>query len=133
MQKRPLNEPLKEEIRASALGRVHVTGTGSAMGRFRFEEGFAGFRGHFPGRPLLPAVAQITAALLVAGEVWGEAAVEAVSVDRAKFLLPIGPGEEIQVRCTRRELAGGSELSVRVHGEEGLAGSFTVTLGEAEP
>ena len=126
-------ERLKEAIRASALGRVHVTGTGSAVGRFRFEEGFAGFRGHFPGRPLLPAVAQITAALLVAGEAWGEADVEAVSVDRAKFLLPIGPGEEIQVQCTRRSLAGGSELVVRVHGDEGLAGSFTVTLGEAAP
>jgi 3-hydroxyacyl-[acyl-carrier-protein] dehydratase len=126
-------ERLKEAIRRASLGPVHVTGDGSAVGRFRFEEGFAGFQGHFPGRPLLPAVAQITAALLVAGEAWGEAAVEAVSVDRAKFLLPLGPGEEIQVQCTRRDLAGGSELAVRVHGEEGLAGSFTVTLGEAAP
>jgi 3-hydroxyacyl-[acyl-carrier-protein] dehydratase len=110
-----------------------VNEAGSAVGRFRFEEGFAGFRGHFPGRPLLPAVVQVMAALLVAGEVWGEAAGEAVSVDRAKFLLPIGPGAEIQVQCTRRDLEGGSELAVRVHGEEGLAGSFTLTLGEAAP
>jgi 3-hydroxyacyl-[acyl-carrier-protein] dehydratase len=124
-------EGLREAIRGSALGRVHVTEPDVAVGRFRFEAGFAGFEGHFPGRPLLPAVVQLMAALQVAEEAWGLGAGGGLSVDRAKFLLPLEPGAEVQVQCTRR--AGGAALQVRVHGEEGLAGSFTLIPGEVPP
>ena len=126
-------ERLKEAIRGSAQGRVHVTETDVAVGRFRFDEGFVGFQGHFPGRPLLPAVVQMMAALQVAGEAWGLEAGPGLSVDRAKFLLPLEPGAEIQVQCTRRAAAGGTALEVRVHGGEGLAASFTLLSGEVPP
>jgi 3-hydroxyacyl-[acyl-carrier-protein] dehydratase len=125
-------ERLNEAIRASVLGRVHVTGD-VAVGRFRFDEGFPGFEGHFPGRPLLPAVVQVMAALLVAEEAWGTETGGPLSVDRAKFLLPLEPGVEIRVQCTRRAGKRGEELVARVHGEEGLAGSFTLIPGEVPP
>ncbi len=123
---------LREAVRSSFVQEPKEIETGSAVGRCRFEAGFAGFAGHFPGRPILPAVVQIMAALQVAAKVWGDPPTGAVSVHKAKFVLPVVPGDEIEIHCSRKPMAGvqGLEARVLVRGEP--ASSFTVTTGAEE-
>lgn len=80
---------------------------GSVEQRFRFEEGFTGFAGHFPGNPVLPAFVQICMARLL----WSRFAGEKFLVKSAKFMKPVRPGEEIEMRLS------GNEISLRVSGK----------------
>jgi 3-hydroxyacyl-[acyl-carrier-protein] dehydratase len=66
--------------------------------RFLFPPDFVGFRGHFPDRPLLPAVCKIQAAMVMLSA-WSDARVELREIVSAKFLKPVTAGEELLVRC----------------------------------
>ncbi len=125
-------EKLRQAVRSAVVSKPFLDETGAAVGRYRFDEGFAGFRGHFPGRPLLPAVVQIMAAMQVAGEVWQGLGDATVSVDKAKFTLPIGPGDEVEIRCVMKELEGGTGIEARVFARGEPASSFTLTPGIEE-
>ena len=128
-------EPLQQAVRSAAVLRPFLDETGSAVGRYCFEEAFVGFRGHFPGRPLLPAVVQIMAALHVAGAVWKGASEGALSVDRAKFTLPVVPGDEMEVRCEMKRLKGGTGIEARMSVRGKPASSFLLfpAFGEEAP
>lgn len=117
-------EQLRQAVRSAAVLKPFLDEKGAAVGRYRFDEDFPGFKGHFPGRPLLPAVVQIMAALHVAGEVWEDVGDAAVSVDRAKFTLPIVPGDEVEVRCVRKSFEGGTGVEARVFARREPAASF---------
>jgi 3-hydroxyacyl-[acyl-carrier-protein] dehydratase len=51
--------------------------------------------GHFPGRPIVPGVLLLDAAFNAIG-------LPISKVIRAKFLAPVGPGEEIEINITWR-------------------------------
>ncbi|MFO7786113.1 MAG: 3-hydroxyacyl-ACP dehydratase FabZ family protein [Thermodesulfobacteriota bacterium] len=120
-------EQLRQAVRSAAVSKPFLDETGAAVGRYRFDEEFAGFRGHFPERPLLPAVVQIMAALHVAEEVWKGVTDATVSVDKAKFTLPIVPGDEVEVRCVMKRLEGGSGVEARVFARGEPASSFILS------
>jgi len=67
--------------------------------RFLFPTGFIGFQGHFPGRPVLPAVCNIQAAIAML-EAWKETDVSLDEIISAKFAAPIGDDEEVLLRCS---------------------------------
>jgi 3-hydroxyacyl-[acyl-carrier-protein] dehydratase len=72
---------------------------------FRADEDF--FRGHFPGRPIVPGVLLVEA-MAQAFAYWGltfqkASAVYLTGVDRARFRRPVNPGDRV-------------ELEVRVEG-----------------
>jgi 3-hydroxyacyl-[acyl-carrier-protein] dehydratase len=83
---------------------------------FRLGTDFTGFRGHFPGHPVLPAFVQLMMA---------ECAVRMHStrswtlrrVERGKFLKPIGPNEPVTV-CWQEQPQ-----------EDGLRCNFTLRVG----
>jgi len=67
--------------------------------RFVFPAGFIGFQGHFPAKPVLPAVCKIQAAIVVL-EAWSGRRVGLSEIVSAKFLSPVTCGEELVVRCS---------------------------------
>jgi 3-hydroxyacyl-[acyl-carrier-protein] dehydratase len=96
-----------------------------AVRTFRADEYF--FRGHFPGRPMVPgvflleAMAQCFAHLALSrGVASGSGALSLTGIERARFRRPVLPGERV-------------DLEVRVDGEEGgvLTVSTHARVGEA--
>ncbi len=118
---------MREAVRKALVQEPSVTGEGVAVGRCRFDADFPGFSGHFPGRPLLPAVVQVMAALQVAAGAWNDISAEAVSVEKAKFLLPVVPGEEVEIHCQRVPARPGPCVSARLFVRGEAVSSFLVT------
>lgn len=67
-------------------------------GEFRavvtFPADFSGFKGHFPGRPVLPGVCMIQTALVVL-ETQGRGPVRLKRLVSAKWLVPVLPAEQL--------------------------------------
>lgn len=80
---------LNAELEAALLGLTQSGTSACATLQFKGSEVF--FDGHFPERPVLPAVVQLAAAVFVAGRVAGQD-LQLVEVTRATFLNPTGPG-----------------------------------------
>jgi 3-hydroxymyristoyl/3-hydroxydecanoyl-(acyl carrier protein) dehydratase len=78
---------------AAAYEMEVVSLEGTLRARVRFSEGFAGFDGHFPGRPVLPGFCHIQAAVDLVRRMLAGAML--VRVENAKFTRPILPGEEV--------------------------------------
>ena len=99
-----MNELLRG-IAAASLGAVTKDETGMLQGRYLFTEGFAGFAGHFPGYPILPAIVEILTVARLVGEAAG-CRQRLVAVEQAKFLSPVRPDQELLVRCRPRTVKG---------------------------
>jgi 3-hydroxyacyl-[acyl-carrier-protein] dehydratase len=108
---------LRQEIMACAQGPVRTLEAAQGYElTFRFGADFTGFRGHFPGHPILPAFVQLLTA---------ECAVRMHSsrswrlrrAERGKFLKPIGPNEPVTV-CWQEQTRDNS-----------LRCSFTLRVG----
>lgn len=84
---------------------------------FLFPPSFPGFAGHFPGKPVLPGIAQIMAVVHACGFV-SPTAMQSVKV--CKFLRPVFPGERIDMTVIQSEEEGGdirAKASLRVGDE----------------
>lgn len=88
---------LRTELVASALGAAQNRADGWHQ-TFHLPATFAGFKGHFPGNPVVPAVVQLLMGLLLAEAAAGRP-LAIVQVAKAKFLHPLRPCEDITVRC----------------------------------
>ena len=75
-------------------------GEGAWVFRIRVPEDSPYFAGHFPGAPVLPAVAHFAFAAQLLGRMLGKTAVLA-RVSRVRFRSPVGPGDELDVRVVR--------------------------------
>jgi acyl-CoA synthetase (AMP-forming)/AMP-acid ligase II/3-hydroxymyristoyl/3-hydroxydecanoyl-(acyl carrier protein) dehydratase len=58
------------------------------------------FEGHFPDRPILPGVAQVHMAVLIAQRLWGEAPSDA-NLSKVKFMRVLAAGESVVVQLKR--------------------------------
>ena len=92
-------------IAAASLGAASTDETGTLEGRYLFTEGFAGFAGHFPDYPILPAVVEILTTVTLIGEGAGRRQ-RLVAVEDAKFLSPVRPDQELLIRCRQRTVKG---------------------------
>ena len=75
------------------------------------------FAGHFPGRPVLPAVVLLETVIEQAHKSFGKAIV-VTGLSRAKFMAPLAPGDRGRIHLKRR--LGQLEFEVR-RGEERVA------------
>ena len=89
----------------------------TVVGRYLFPPDFAAFAGHFPGRPLLPAIVQLAAVRHLVGRLLGKPLVLA-GADHVKFRGLLGPDEEVTVRGVLLEQDNGWQLSFTVRGED---------------
>ncbi len=122
---------LKQEIMSSKMGEKTVTGVDGVRQCYRFGPDFLGFAGHFPGYPILPAFVQMLAAQTLIEEYHGHP-LELATVEKAKFHLPLKPGQEIQVAVCRREIGDRPVYETRLGVDEGLASAFRLVFVEKE-
>jgi len=116
---------LRNAVRDSDAGQAQGAGAGWIGRTFRFEPGFLGFSGHFPGYPLVPAFVQVLASIVVM-ERAKTTALEIVALNSAKFRKEIRPGTEVTVECKETADLPLLAFQVRIRDEEGDAASFSV-------
>jgi len=78
--------------------------------RLSFPASHPAFAGHFPGAPMVPGALLIAEALAALGLGAAGAGIAA-----AKFLHPVGPDSEVEVRCEAGE-SGALRLELRAGG-----------------
>lgn len=120
---------LRQAIVSSAIGKKTEVETNVVTRRYRFKPNFIGFRGHFPGYPILPAFVQILTAITIIEE-HKKCRLELATVEKAKFHLPLHPDLEIEVTCAQRQVQDKSIYEARLTVTEGLASSFRFTFAE---
>lgn len=81
------------------------------------------FPGHFPGRPIVPGVVLLDRAILFAARALDCPATR-LRLGNAKFLSPVGPGEELRFSFLPAA-GGGLQFAVRAGEREVAAGSFS--------
>jgi 3-hydroxymyristoyl/3-hydroxydecanoyl-(acyl carrier protein) dehydratase len=89
------------------------------------------FEGHFEGRPVLPAVAQLDPLVVpLCRDVWRDLGAPR-RMTRLKFRRTIGPGTELIVRLDRKGDARTVAFSIEQAGD--VASSGTLEFAEAVP
>ena len=118
-------------IAAASLGAATTDQAGTVEARYLFPASFAGFAGHFPDYPILPAVVQILTAVALVGEVAG-CRQRLVAVEDAKFLTPVRPDQELLVRCRPRTVKGKLLYDAQLTVGEFTASSLLLQLANFE-
>ena len=92
-----------------------------------FPQSFLGFQGHFPGKPVLPAVVQI---MIFRESIAEELAqpLEIVKITRAKFLKVISAEISVTAIWTLKETDDGFLCKCLLESEGERASSFNLTL-----
>lgn len=126
---------MKSTELAAAIGAAACTSTeplgSNGIGRgYRFAADFIGFGGHFPGAPILPAIAQIEMGRLLVEE-WLESPLLLLAVDHAKFLKPVRPGDLLRLEC--RILSRGDTIvcDARLACDDQPVAGFRLTFAKA--
>lgn len=125
-----MNEIL-QGIKGAALDAVTINESGSFTQHYRFDDRFVGFDGHFPNAPILPAIVQIMTVISLAGEESG-CRQRLVSVEDAKFLVPIRPDQELLVECCRKIVRGKTLHDAKMSVARNTAARFLLELVSEE-
>lgn len=122
---------LKQEILAAAVSLPRQTGPGAFVRDYIFQEDFVGFQGHFPGYSILPAIVQILLGVSLAEEI-AESPLKLASVENARFLVQIRPGDKVQVALGEKQVRGRCLTEVRLSVEEKPASSLLLCFSAQE-
>lgn len=117
---------LESEI-CALLGDMELQDNGFAV-KIRFSAGFCGFRGHFPGNPVLPGVAQIMLLRCLLEKGLG-GRVSVTGVSQAKFLLPVGPDTDI-LACMEQDAKKEGRWKGFVETDAGIAARVVLETEE---
>lgn len=92
---------LTRELQAS-LSPVTVGEAGELAAIITFGPEFSGFKGHFPGNPVLPGACLIQAVLVMLAA-QKRSPVTLKSIVSAKWFVPVRPGAELRFVCVERK------------------------------
>jgi len=123
-----VSNAIKKQIMASSQSDFELTGEAAGEQVFRFSEAFLGFEGHFPGRPVLPAIVQLLIAQCVA-EAVEKKSMQLLAVPKAKFLSVLGPDQEIVVRCRKIASKQNQRFDISLHSGDVMAASIVMEGG----
>ena len=118
---------LKAEIVKCAGTQIEIVGPRKVSRRYCFPPSFIGFSGHFPGYPVLPAFAEVMAAMAVVEE-WKGRPCELSSLERAKFRIEVRPDQMINVQCREYGPEDEPAIEVNINTTEGVAASFIMKI-----
>ena len=118
---------IKQEIKQCLLG-VDKGADGKTIARFSFPERFVGFKGHFPGNPILPGICQIQALIVFAEELHKEKA-SLKKVVLAKFFKSVSQNEELLFNYSEK---AGQDDKVRVKASVNKANGEKIARLELE-
>ena len=99
---------LREEIK-SCMSKLIAVDKEKASADFCFPENFIGFKGHFPGSPVLPGACQIQAAIILF-EAHKKKSAELKEIKLAKFFVPVTHSQSVSFFLD--EKAEGSSASL---------------------
>ncbi|UFS69366.1 hypothetical protein LPW11_15870 [Geomonas sp. RF6] len=119
-----------QQIGQSALGPLTVEEE-TVSRSYLFSDDFAGFAGHFPQFPILPAVVEILTVVSLMGEHLG-AKQRLVAVEDAKFMNPVRPNQEVAVSCRPRTVRGKALYDAQLSVEGKTAAAFLLELHPVE-
>ena len=94
---------------------------------FAIPKSFTGFQGHFPGHPVLPAIAQPMLAQVAIEEHMGQG-VRVLNVNRAKFLHVVVPDSVITVRCQERSGGSSGKFKCKLEVGETVVSTFGLAV-----
>lgn len=95
-----LLELFGEPLAGGVVGVERIDGT-RAVAEARLEAGHPCLEGHFPGRPIAPAVALLSLLVLAPAEATWPDLVGVERLIRAKFTRPVEPGVSLRVELER--------------------------------
>jgi 3-hydroxyacyl-[acyl-carrier-protein] dehydratase len=107
--------------------KPHIWTEEQALQVYRFEDGFLGFAGHFPNRPILPALVQILMGQNLASSVF-DSELELLEIKAAKFLDPITPGQEITICSVYKTEKNKILATNKLYKQNRLAASYKLIL-----
>ena len=120
---------IKQAILDAAIGEIETPGQGEVMRHFRFTHDFIGFSGHFPEAPILPAFVQIMTAHALY-EKLDRNVLELAAVENAKFLIPLGPRQIMEVLCKSDWNVERPGCHARITIAQGVAAKFKLVFKE---
>lgn len=118
---------VRGEISKAVIEPLSVDKDGVLTCGYRFASDFVGFRGHFPGHPLLPAFIQILLSVAMI-ETHRKDDLRVSTISKAKFKREIPPGSRVVVRCTPRKNDFHMTYDVTLMMEEGVAALFQIAF-----
>jgi 3-hydroxyacyl-[acyl-carrier-protein] dehydratase len=86
------------------------------------------FEGHFPGRPILPAIGQLAMLTGLLQHVTGSA-VSLTGVDGLRLSRPVLPGDRVEVRLEAPRTSGAVRFEIRCKGAPVSGGTVRVAVG----
>jgi 3-hydroxyacyl-[acyl-carrier-protein] dehydratase len=120
---------LRKEVEESL---VTASGSGTKLtGRYRFPARLSVFGGHFPGRPIVPAVYLIETAHLLCERALGRP-LRLEAIDQAKFTARVEPEAVIETEVTLSDEGGGWLCRARVESGGGQAARFRLRLASEQ-
>lgn len=104
--------PIRSEIEALILD-IKSDDQQNLSAQLSFPDNFIGFKGHFPGKPILPGVCQIQCALVLLSRILN-GKVELVSIKKVKFLNTVEPNEMITLSGSAQVQGANIEAKLKV-------------------
>jgi 3-hydroxymyristoyl/3-hydroxydecanoyl-(acyl carrier protein) dehydratase len=95
---------LDEEI-SRCIKELRADPDGTLRAELCFDREFSGFKGHFPGNPVLPGTCLIEAVLVALGT-WRKRKMRLTEIVAAKFLSVVKPETALQVSAREADAAG---------------------------
>lgn len=86
---------------------LEKTGGSEYCASICFEPDFAGFEGHFPGHPIVPAVCLLSLVELIGREIAGNQNLRISEIKSMKFKMPLVPNDVASVKATVMNAADG--------------------------
>ncbi|MDR1195076.1 MAG: hypothetical protein LBL00_01195 [Endomicrobium sp.] len=92
---------------------------------FDIKKDFTAFKGHFPGRPLLPGIVQIEIALFCAKKILNDDTIKLKEVIKVKFIKPVLP----QTRLFVNAQAAGNKFKILIKDKNETYSQIHFTAG----
>lgn len=96
---------------------------------FSFLPDFIGFDGHFPGKPILPAMVQLMAGHVACCQAHART-LKVIKIGKAKFVKPVLPNQEIELKGLLAEKARTPAYTIQLFHKGEVVSSFQIELAE---
>ena len=120
---------MRNDVLGALRSVAPLAGPGSFCAEFCFDPALPVFKGHFPGRPMVPGILEIEAARCAAESFTGKR-YEILRVDKAKFTVAVTPGDVMAVEGGLATTPEGVQLKATLSVGKAVAATLAMLLKE---